>query len=63
MVLGVRRLQGVARALQDLRRGTQGVEEFLELLVSRVLVGVADVAPVMVLWQHWGKRAALWAWG
>ena len=42
-------VQGGARILQDLWRGTQGMEELLELLVGNFLVGVGDVVPVLVM--------------
>ena len=49
--------------LQGRWRGSQGVEEFLELPVGHVLGSVGKVAPVLGLMQHGEKRAAPWTWG
>ena len=49
--------RGFLVLLQDLRSGSQGVEEILELLGGHVLEGIGDVAPVLVLPQLGGEGA------
>ena len=48
---GALEAEGVLGAARPAWGGAKGVEEFLELLGGHVLVGVSDVAPVLVLRQ------------
>ena len=41
-----------------MRRGSQGVKECLELLRGHVLVGAADLAPILILQQGGGGALA-----
>ena len=61
MDLGLWRV--ILELLQGLWRGSQGVEEFLELPVGHVLGGIGEVASVLGLLQQGVKRVAPWTWG